>query len=59
VILNKCLLNNRALLSGQFSAALKSTFNEVDADFGRLDYQYLQSLATMIDNSEVEDRREI
>jgi hypothetical protein len=57
VILAKCLLNNGALKPGQFPAALKSTFNEAEADWQRLDYQFLQQLATAIDEAEIRDRR--
>ena len=41
-VLTKCLVNNGALKPGQFSSALKDTFNEPDADWSRLDYQFLQ-----------------
>jgi hypothetical protein len=57
VILTKCLLNNGALNVGQFSGALKETFNEPDADFQRLDYTFLQRLADMIDRAEAHDRK--
>jgi hypothetical protein len=56
VILAKCLLNNGALRPGQFANALKSTFNEAEADWQRPDYQYLQQLATMLDEAETRDR---
>jgi len=57
VILAKCLLNNQALKPGQFSAALKATFNEPDADFQRLDYQFFQRLARMIEDAEIHDKK--
>jgi hypothetical protein len=57
VILAKCLMNNGALKPGQFANALKSTFNEAEADWQRLDYQYLQQLATMLEDAETRDRR--
>ena len=56
VILAKCLMNNGALKPGQFSAALKSTFNEGQADWQRLDYQYFRSLAALLDEAEKRDR---
>jgi hypothetical protein len=57
VMLAKCLMNNGALKPGQFQAAIKSTFNEAEADWSRLDYQSLQHLATALDRAEIEDRR--
>ena len=57
VTLDKCLLNNGALKPGQFSEALKSTFNHPDADWERLDYTILRMLAKEIDDAEVRDRR--
>jgi hypothetical protein len=57
VILTKCLLNNGALQPGQFAQALKSTFNEAEADWQRLDYQYLQRLAKMIEDAESRGRK--
>ena len=54
--LNKCLLNNGALRPGQFSGAVKETFNAAEADWGRLDYQYLQLLAKLLDDTEAKDR---
>ena len=56
VILDKCLLNNGALKAGQFSGALKQTFNHPDADWERLDYAFFQQLAKMIDEAEIQDR---
>jgi hypothetical protein len=58
VILVKCLMKNGALKQGQFRAALKETFNEPDADLSRLDYQYLQILAELMQKIEAEDPRE-
>jgi hypothetical protein len=55
-ILTKCLLNNGALRPGQFSAALKSTFNEPEADFQRLDYVFLQRLTKVIEDAENDTR---
>ena len=57
VILTKCLLNNQALKVGQFPNALKATFNEPDADWQRLDCQFLQRLAEMIESAEQNDRQ--
>jgi hypothetical protein len=57
VILAKCLLNNGALKPGQFASAIKATFNESEADWQRLDYQYLQRLAAQLDEAETRDRR--
>jgi hypothetical protein len=56
VILHKCLLNNGALRPGQFSKALKDTFNSPDADWSRLDYAFFRQLAQMLDEAEVRDR---
>ncbi len=56
VVMAKCLMNNGALRPGQFSNALKTTFNEPDADWARLDYQFLQELAKMMDEAETRDR---
>jgi hypothetical protein len=50
-------MNNGALKPGQFSQALKDTFNASEADWNRLDYDYFQSLAKMLDEAEVRDRR--
>jgi hypothetical protein len=58
VALVKCLMKNGALKPGQFPAALKETFAEPDADSSRLDYQYLQILAELMQKVEGEDRRE-
>jgi len=55
--LNKCLLNNGALRPGQFSGAIKETFNHADANWTRFDYQYLQLLAKLLDETEAKDRR--
>jgi hypothetical protein len=49
VILAKCLTNNGALRPGQFSDALKSTFNHPDAKWDRLDYEMLHRLAALLD----------
>jgi hypothetical protein len=57
-ILNKCLQNNNALRPGQFSAALKATFNDAEADWLRLDYQYLKELAKLVDQFDVHYGRE-
>ena len=57
VILAKCMMKNGALTPGQFPAALKTTFNEADADFDRLDYQYLRQLAKMLEDAEILDRK--
>jgi hypothetical protein len=57
VILVKCLLNNGALKPGQFTDALKATFNEAEADFERLDYVYLRQLANEVDKAEAHDRQ--
>ena len=57
VILTKCLMNNGALKPGQFSSALKSTFNEAEAEYQRLDYQYFQHLAQILDDAETHDRK--
>ena len=54
--LNKCLLNNNALQPGQFSSAIKSSFNEAGADWERLDYEYLRLLAKLLDDTEANDR---
>jgi len=56
VILAKCLMNNGALKPGQFSAALKQTFSEAEADWSRLDYVFLQQLAKMLEDAEERDR---
>ena len=40
-ILNNCLLNNGALKPGQFSTAIKSSFNDPGADWNRPDYKLL------------------
>jgi hypothetical protein len=55
--LNKCLLNNQSLKPGQFSGAIKQTFNETEADWSRLDYQFLMNLAKVLDEAEANDRR--
>jgi hypothetical protein len=57
VILAKCLMNNGALKPGQFPNALKSTFNEPEADWTRLDYQYLQQLTKMLEEAEARDQK--
>jgi hypothetical protein len=57
VILAKCLMNNGALKPGQLPKALIETFNEPDADWTRLDYHYLQQLATMLEQAETRDRK--
>ena len=57
VSLNKCLLNNGALKPGQLSGAIKETFNHAEADWSRLDYQFLQLLAKLLDETEASDRR--
>jgi membrane-bound lytic murein transglycosylase len=49
VVLAKCLVDNGALKPGQFSSAIKSTFNE--ADRRGLDYQFSQRLAQMLDET--------
>lgn len=56
VIMAKCLMNNGALRPGQFSNALKATFNEPEADWKRLDYCFFQDLAKMLDEAETRDR---
>jgi hypothetical protein len=56
VVMANCLMNNGALRPGQFSNALKATFNEPDADWSRLDYWFLQQLAKMMDEAETRDR---
>ena len=56
VILAKCLLNNGALKPGQFSQALKITFNEAEADWEKLDYTLLQLLADALDRAETQGR---
>jgi hypothetical protein len=56
-ILNNCLLNNGALKPGQFSTAIKSTFNDPAADWNRPDYELLQHLANVLDRVEAENRR--
>jgi hypothetical protein len=45
-------MNNGALKPGQFSGALKQTFNEPDADWERLDYCYFRTLANLLDEAE-------
>jgi hypothetical protein len=55
-ILHKCLLNSGALKPGQFSEALKGTFNHPDADWERFDYAIFQLLAKEIDRAERDDR---
>ena len=55
--LNKCLLNNQSLKPGQFSGAIKQSFNEAEADWSRLDYQFLMNLAKVLDETEANDRR--
>ena len=56
-ILVKCLMNNGALRPGQFPSALKSTFNEADADWNRPDYEFLRQLAHEIEIAEHNDRK--
>jgi hypothetical protein len=55
-ILTKCLLNNGALKPGQFSAALKTTINDPDANWDRQDYVFFQLLANLLDEVEAQDR---
>ena len=55
VVLAKCLVDNGALKPGQFSSAIKSTFNE--ADRRGLDYQFFQRLAQMLDEAETRDKK--
>ncbi|MGA8821676.1 MAG: hypothetical protein WB613_02500 [Pseudolabrys sp.] len=55
VVLAKCLVDNGALKPGQFSSAMKSTFNE--ADRRGLDYQFSQRLAQMLDEAETRDKK--
>jgi hypothetical protein len=57
VSLHKCLLNNGGLKPGQLSGAIKETFNHAEADWARLDYQFLQLLAKQLDETEASDRR--
>jgi hypothetical protein len=57
VILAKCLMNNGALLPGQFPNALKTTFNAAEAEWDRPDYQFLQGLAKMLEDAEILDRK--
>jgi hypothetical protein len=56
-ILNKCLLNNGALKPGQFSGAIKETFDHPEADWNRPDYELLQHLANLLDRAEDDGRR--
>jgi hypothetical protein len=55
VILTKCLMNNGALKPGQFSSAIKAKLNEVE-NRRSLDYQYLQQLTAMLDESELREQ---
>ena len=57
-ILHKCLLNTGALKQGQFSEALKGTFNYPEADWDRLDYVVLRVLAKEIERAERDDRND-
>ncbi|MFZ0095292.1 MAG: hypothetical protein WB540_16590 [Pseudolabrys sp.] len=54
VVLAKCLVDNGALKPGQFSSAIKSTF---EADRRGLDYQFSQRLAQMLDEAETRDKK--
>ena len=56
VTLDMCLLNNGALKPGEFSEALKDTFNHPGADLDSLDCMALQILAKQIDEAEARDR---
>jgi hypothetical protein len=49
VELVKCLTKNGALAPGQFSNALKTTFNHPEAVYERLDYELLRLLITQLD----------
>ena len=55
VVLVKCLMDNGALKPGQFSTAIKASLNAVEAQ--RLDYQYFQGLARMLDEAETRDKK--
>ena len=56
VILDKCLLKNGALKPGEFSKALKDTFNHPDGDRDSLECVTFQLLAKQIDEAEANDR---
>ena len=51
-ILAKCLVDNGALKPGQFSAAIRATLSKAEADRNRLDYQYFQQLAQLLDKND-------
>ena len=54
-ILAKCLMDNGALKPGQFPAAIRARLNGAEADRHRLDYQYFQQLAQMLEDAEKEE----
>ena len=55
--LAKCLLDSGALKPGQFSRALKGTFNKAGADWERPDYEYLRGLAKMVEEAEAQPKK--
>jgi hypothetical protein len=55
-ILAKCLMENGALKPGQFPAAIRARLNGAEADRHRLDYQYFQHLAQILEDAEKNHR---
>ena len=49
-ILAQCLVDNGVLKPGQFSAAIRAVLSKAGADPNKLDYQYFEQLARLLDN---------